>query len=196
MPTDLTELLRSRRSIRRFKPEPVPTPVIERLLETATYAPSAHNLQPWRFVVMQDREYRTSLGMALTQKMRLDMQAAGASETEIETRVSRSLRRLQQAPLAIVLCREVTAVKSQEEAERIMAIQSVALAGLQLLLAAHAEGLGGVWICWPVFAPEETHQALSLPDSWEAQAMIFLGYPDESPHQREKLPTSEIILVR
>jgi nitroreductase len=62
-----------------------------------------------------------------------------------------------------------------------MGTQSVALAGLQLLLAAHAEGLGGTWICWPLFAPEETRQSLDLPSEWEPQAMIFLGYPAEEP---------------
>ena len=60
-------------------------------------------------------------------------------------------------------------------------MKSVALAGLQLLLAAHAEGLGGTWICWPLFAPEETRQSLDLPSVWEPQGMIFLGYPAEEP---------------
>jgi nitroreductase len=49
------------------------------------------------------------------------------------------------------------------------------------LLAAHAEGLGGNWICWPLYAQEATCTALELPETWEPQAMYFLGYPDEIP---------------
>ncbi|MEW5941732.1 MAG: nitroreductase family protein, partial [Chloroflexota bacterium] len=58
MPTSANELhafLRTRRSIRRFKPDPVPGEVVSRILATATYAPSAHNLQPWRFIVINPR---------------------------------------------------------------------------------------------------------------------------------------------
>src|SRR5215475_1912615 len=52
--TDLHNFLRTRRSIRRFKPDPVPDPVIQNILLTAAFAPSAHNRQPWRFVVVTD----------------------------------------------------------------------------------------------------------------------------------------------
>ncbi len=78
---DFQTFLRTRRSIRRFlgpaaktgKPDPstgsgrrpVPAPVIERILETATYAPSAHNLQPWRFVIVQTDAAKADLGQAL-----------------------------------------------------------------------------------------------------------------------------------
>ena len=83
MSIDLHDFLRTRRSIRRFKPDRVPAPVIKRILETATYAPSAHNLQPWRFVVVAAVSARTCLGQALTDKMRSDMTAQDAPESEI-----------------------------------------------------------------------------------------------------------------
>jgi coenzyme F420-0:L-glutamate ligase/coenzyme F420-1:gamma-L-glutamate ligase len=75
-----------------------------------------------------------------------------------------------------------------------MGTQSVALAGLQLLLAAHAEGLGGTWICWPLFAPEETRQVLGLPSIWEPQGLLFLGYPLEQPDAPVRIPKEEISL--
>ena len=66
-----------------------------------------------------------------------------------------------------------------------MGIQSTALAGLQLMLAAHAEGLGSNWICWPLYAQEATRAALELPKTWEPQALYFLGYPNETPKIKE-----------
>jgi nitroreductase len=98
-----------------------------------------------------------------------------------------SLRRMDEAPVVIILCRDVTDVRADTPEETVMGIQSTALAGLQLLLAAHAEGLGGNWICWPLYAQEATRNALVLPKTWEPQAMYFLGYPAEIPEPREKI---------
>jgi F420 biosynthesis protein FbiB-like protein len=190
-----TTLLLTRRSIRRFKPDPVPDSVIQRILTTAIHAPSAHNLQPWRFVLVPPSApgVRTRLGAALTAAMRRDMAAEGLPQIEIETRVARSLRRLNEAPVVIVLCRDVHAVREHRVQDEIMAIQSVANAGTYLLLAAHAEGLGGNWICWPLYAQAETRSALGLPENWEPQAMFFLGYPDETPKEKVLKPLEEVV---
>lgn len=198
MNTERHEFLRTRRSVRRFKPDPVPAPVIDRIMATATYAPSAHNLQPWRFVRLQSAEAKTRLGEALTTKMRADMSAEGAPEAETMLRVERSLRRIDEAPVIIVFCRDASAVRVDTPEEMIMGIQSVAMAGLQLLLAAQAEGLGGNWICWPLYAQEETRQALHLPATWEPQGMLFLGYAEEDgkPKDKKLRPLEEILMVK
>ena len=200
MPTsadDLHTFLRTRRSIRRFKPDPVADSVIERILTTATYAPSAHNLQPWRFVIVGRNDIplhktRSRLAQALTTSMRADMLSEGAPESDIEKRVTTSLRRMDEAPVIILLCRDATAIRTDAPEEVTMSIQSTALAGLQLLLAAHAEGLGGNWICWPLYAQKETQKALELPETWEPQAMFFLGYADEIPAPRKLKILSQI----
>jgi coenzyme F420-0:L-glutamate ligase / coenzyme F420-1:gamma-L-glutamate ligase len=196
MHTDLHTFLRSRRSIRSFKDESIPDSVVDRMLLTAIHAPSAHNLQPWRFVKIQDLAVKHKLGAVFTNKMRADLLTSGSEEIEIESRAKRSLIRLTEAPLVILLCRDIASVKGPAPEEHTMAIQSVALAGLQLLLAAHAEGLGGSWICWPLFASLETINALSLPESWQPQAMFFIGHPDEAPLRRESIPLEEIVLTR
>ena len=192
---DLHHLLRTRRSIRRFKADPIPDSVIESILTTSTYAPSAHNRQPWRFAIVKQkaRSLKSRLGLAITSKMREDMQAEGATDTDIEKRVNSSLRRIEEAPLAIILCRDVEDVRVDTEQEKVMGTQSVASAGLQLLLAAHAEGLGGNWICWPLYAPEAVRTVLDLPFSWEPQAMYFLGYPEEEPQIKERKSLKEIV---
>ena len=183
--TDLHTFLQTRRSIRRFKPDPVPDSVIERILTTATFAPSAHNQQPWRFAVLTDASVKTHLGETITSKMRADMQAEVADTSDIEKRAAISLRRLNEAPLIIVLCRDTTTVRVDTPEEVLMGIQSSALAGLQLMLAAHAEGLGSNWICWPLYAQEATRTVLELPETWEPQAMYFFGYPAETPKTKE-----------
>lgn len=191
---ELHLFLRSRRSVRRFKPDPVPVPIIERILKTANYAPSAHNLQPWKFVMVVDATSRIRLGEALTTKMRADMRAAGALDTEVELRTERSMLRLEQAPVVILLCRDTTAVRTDDQEEVFMAMQSVAACGMQLLLAAHAEGLGGNWICWPLYAQDAARAALKLPATWESQAMFILGFADEQPREKQRKELASISL--
>ena len=195
MPTkeDLHTFLQTRRSIRRFKPDPVPDSVIESILHTATFAPSAHNRQPWRFAVVTNPAVKTRLGEAITSKMRADMQAEGADKSDIDKRVTLSLRRMDEAPLVIVLCRDKTDVRVDTPEEAVMGIQSTALAGLQLLLAAHAEGLGSNWICWALYAQEAARSALELPETWEPQALYFLGYPAEAAEPKDRKSIKEII---
>jgi coenzyme F420-0:L-glutamate ligase/coenzyme F420-1:gamma-L-glutamate ligase len=190
---DLHEFLRSRRSVRRFKPDPIADSVIERILTTATYAPSAHNLQPWRFVVVKNPAIKSRLAKALTNKMQLDMQFEGAAESEIEKRVTNSIRRIHEAPVIILLCRDVTAVRVNTLEENIMNIQSTALAGLQLMLAAQAESLGANWICWPLYAQEATQGVLSLPEAWEPQAMIIVGYANELVKEKKLIVIPELV---
>jgi coenzyme F420-0:L-glutamate ligase/coenzyme F420-1:gamma-L-glutamate ligase len=192
---DVHNFLRSRRSVRHFKPDPIPDSVIERILTTATYAPSAHNLQPWRFVIIKNQAVRSELARALTTKMRLDMQAEGAPKADLEKRMANSLRRIDEAPVIILLCRDVTAVRVDTPEETVMNIQSTALVALQLLLAAHAEGLGGNWICWPLYATQETQTTLGLSKSWEPQAMIFVGYAIDVIKNKNLKPITELMKI-
>jgi len=78
----------------------------------------------------------------------------------------------------------------RQQAERVMAGQSVALAAQNVLLAAFAEGLGACWMCAPLFCPDAVRAVLSLPDDWEAQALLTMGYPaEERQSSREPVET-------
>ncbi len=198
MTTDLLDFLRSRRSVRHFRQEQVPHEIIETILEVATFAPSAHHQQPWRFVVITDREGKLRLAQVITDQFRADAQRAAIPEAEIQARIERTMRRTGEAPVIILLLLDTSQVREQKDpsarqAEEWMAGQSVALAGLQLLLAAHAEGLGGVWICWPLFAMRATCQVLDLPLEWKPQGMVFIGYPAEKPNAPIRKPLAEIV---
>lgn len=192
-------LLLSRRSVRRFQPRPVPQAVIQRLLEAATWAPSAHHRQPWRFAVLASLPARQRLAQALGEAFRQDLSADGLPPEEVEAQVDRSRQRIQQAPLAILLCLDLSAGDAYPDAarqgfEHWMGVQSVALAGGHLLLAAWAQGLGSVWMCAPLFAPQAAVQALALPPNWQPQALILLGYPSKIPAPRPRRPLEEVAL--
>jgi coenzyme F420-0:L-glutamate ligase / coenzyme F420-1:gamma-L-glutamate ligase len=191
-PSVFNNFLRSRRSIRTFTDEPIPEEVLREILETATYASSAHGMQPWRFVVVEGQGARKALGAALTGRMQSDMAAENVPETEIRQRVERSLSRIHAAPGIVLLCRECEAVRIQSPQEEQMGMQSLAMAGLQLMLAAHAHGIGSVWICWSLYAPEETRHALALPETWQPQGMIFLGYAAGTPRKKKLKPAKDV----
>lgn len=187
--------LRSRRSTRKFNGQRIPDEVLREILETATFAPSAHGLQPWRFALIESKSARSALGKALTERMQNDMQAENTPEAEIRSRAERSLRRIAEAPHIVLLCRDAEAVRAPSPEEALMGMQSVAMAGLQLMLAAHARGLSANWICWPLYAQEETIRALNLPPAWQPQGMVFLGYPAEQPGEKALKPLDDIILT-
>ncbi len=194
---DLHQFLRSRRSIRRFKPDPVPDSVIKNILTTATFAPSAHNRQPWRFCVVTDVSVKQKLADAMAIEFERDLENDQLPQTEIQKRTKRSRERMTAAPVLVILCLDMSEMdvypdKKRKQAEFRMAMQSVANAGMQLMLAAHAEGLGSVWVCSPLFVQETIQSVLNLPKTWEPQAMFFVGYPDVIPDVRERKTLDEI----
>ena len=185
------DFLRSRRSVRRFQPEPLEAEVVERMLTTASSASSAHNRQPWRYAVVSTAAARSRLAETMAAAFRQDLEADGTPAEKIQALVDRSLARIQSAPLAIVLCMDATDMDvypdaRRAEAEQTMAVQSTANAGTTLLLAAHAEGLGAVWNCGPLFAPDAVVSALELPATWKPQALILIGKPAEPPPVRTR----------
>ncbi|MFN8374596.1 MAG: nitroreductase family protein [Anaerolineae bacterium] len=177
-----------RRSIRRYRPEPVPREMIEALLDAAIWAPSAHNRQPWRFAVIQDAQQKRHLAEAMALRLRQDLQADGVAAETAARDVERSVERMTNAPVLIVVSVSLVDMDVYPDAVRmqheyVMAVQSTAMAGQNLLLAAHDVGLGACWLCAPLFCPEIVRECLDLPADWQPQGLITLGYPAQ---QREK----------
>lgn len=190
-------MLEERRSVRRFSDQEVSRDVLERILETASRAPSAHNQQPWRFVVLETRLARERLAKAMGGDFRKDLQADGYSEETVDYQVERSYRRIVEAPMAVLVCLDMAIVDSYPDASRqraafLMAVQSVAMAGENLLLAAHAVGLGAVWMCAPLFTPQVVQAEFSLPEGWQPQGLVLIGHAEKVPGLRERRPISEL----
>jgi F420 biosynthesis protein FbiB-like protein len=179
------DILFTRRSLRRYLPEPVPTALIEQILEAATWAPSAHNRQPWRFAVTTDSARKQHLARAMGIRLRYDLERDGLAEELIVKDTIRSYDRITSAPALIVVCLSMLDMDTypddcRQQHEFLMAAQSTAMAGQNLLLAAHALGLGACWMCAPLFAPDVVRDALDLPGDWQPQGMVTLGYPAET----------------
>ena len=122
-------------------------------------------------------------------------------QAEIQKRISRSRERIIAAPVVIVLSVDMSDMdvypdEKRNKAEYLMAVQSAANAGMQMLLATHAEGLGGVWVCSPLFVQETIQYVLGLPKTWEPQAMFFIGHPEVIPEVRERKPLDIVIIRR
>ncbi len=180
----LFELIKSRRSIRCYTEETIPRETITRLLEAATWAPSAHNRQPWRFAVLSRLADKNRLARAMGARLRADRTADGDDPADIERDVARSYARLTGAPVLIIVCLSMVDMDRYPDAQRtrnewVMAAQSVAMAAQNLLLLAQAEGLAACWACAPLFAPEAVKDTLGLPEDWEVQGLITLGKAGE-----------------
>ncbi len=190
-------LIRSRRSIRRYEDRPVPAEILWELLEAARWAPSAHNRQPWRFVVLVDVQRRRMLAEAMGERLRHDLLADGLPAGEVERQVTRSVARISQAPAAIVAFLSMADMdqypdERRQLLERTMAVQSVALAVQNMLLLAHAHGLGACWMCAPLFCPDVVRDALDVPADWEAQVLVTVGYPAET-RAKERSPLDDLV---
>lgn len=153
----------TRTSIRKFKSQAVESDKIETMLRAAMAAPTAVNKQPWHFVVVNDRQVLDRLA---GQGRRGDM--------------------LRNAPLAIVVCGNMEKALDGEAAD--FWIQDVSAATENLLLAAHAMGLGAVWTgVYPIKdRVNQVAQAMGTPEQIVPFCAIVIGYPDEQPQPKDK----------
>jgi coenzyme F420-0:L-glutamate ligase/coenzyme F420-1:gamma-L-glutamate ligase len=176
----------------------VPDSVLRDILHTATFAPSAHHRQPWRFAVLTGADSKHHLAESMAAEFRRDLEKDNLPGDKIDARVNKSRERITSAPVVIMLCLDMREMdvypdEARKKAEYLIATQSVANAGMQLLLAAHAEGLGGVWVCSPMFAQETVQNALNISSDWEPQAMFLIGYPVEIPEPRVRKSLEEVV---
>ena len=181
---EFIELIRTRRSIRRYENQIVPHDLIDKILDAARWAPSSHNRQPWRFAVVEGDETKRALAAAMGERLRADLERDGAPREFIDKDTTRSYQRITSAPVVIIACATLRDMDQypdarRSRAENLMATQSVAMAVQNLLLAAHALGLGACWMCAPLFVPDTVREILKLEADWEPQALITLGYPAE-----------------
>ena|SRR5258706_2547010 len=199
-PADVLSLIRARRSIRRFESRPVDPSLIDNLLEAAVWAPSAHNRQPWRFVVIVDEAQRRLLADRMAERLASDLRADGLGEEAITADTSRSRARIGGAPILFLVCISMLDMDhfpdaARENLERMMAVQSASMAAQNLLLMAHAYGLGACWLCAPMFCPDVVTDALSLPADFEPQGLIAAGYPAES-REKTREPLASRVITR
>ena len=181
---DLLDAIRQRRSIRKYLPTKVPKELVEEVLVGAGWAPSAHNAQPWRFIVLADAGVKRELALAMADVWAADM--AHDSVTIDEQKRAAKVERFANAPVLILACLTMDGMQKfsderRQKCERDLAMQSLGAAIQNLLLAAHSKGLGACWFCAPSFCKENVRKVLKIPVAVEPEALIALGYPAENP---------------
>jgi len=180
---DLYEAIKGRRSVRKFKSTPVPKDLIEKIFEVALWAPSGMNRQNWKFFVLagERKEELVSISSTSFQYLEPQLQQLYAEKPKIIESTRRFFKRLGEAP--IVVC----AYFEPANMEDVTSVQNVAAAIQNLLLVAHAEGLGTCWMTGPVTVANEISRFLGVKDM-TLVAITPMGYPDETPKVPPRKP--------
>lgn len=189
-----------RQSVRAFSTDRIDGALVERAIEAAGWAPSPHGTQPWRFVVIEEEHIRFGLADAMGDSWRTQLRSDGVPESEIEGRVRRSKDRLERAPVVVILCLHLGEAHpypdpSRQDAERLMAIQSLGAAAQNFLLMLEALELAAGWMCAPLFCPEVIVDYLQLPQDVAPQAMFPIGKMAQPPKRRPRR-SLEALIVR
>lgn len=162
------ENIMTRTSIRQYKDQPVEQEKIDILLKAAMAAPSAVNLQPWHFIVITDKQ---TIGLL-----------SGQQTTN--------------APLLIAVCGDTDKTTTPDGKMKLpdFWVEDVSAATENLLLAAHALGLGAVWTgVYPAMdRTAEVANVLNCPKNIVPMAVVRIGYPDESPEPKDKFKEENI----
>jgi coenzyme F420-0:L-glutamate ligase/coenzyme F420-1:gamma-L-glutamate ligase len=195
----LNELIRGRRSVRRYTDQPVTRAQIEQVLEAARWAPSPHGRMPWRFAVLTRPEPKLRLAEAMGDEWRRQLALDGQDAATVELRRRKSHERIVGAPAVIVPCLyladlDVYPDQGRNAAEATMAVQSLGCAIQNMLLMAYHLGLDGGWMCAPLFCPEVVAAALDLDPALTPHALITLGYAAADPVRRARLPVEELVV--
>ena len=164
------EVVRTRRSIRAYRPDPIPEDAFNRVLEATRVAPSGSNRQPWRFIIVKDEGLKRRLA------------AACGNQGFIA-----------EAPVVVVACGfDINYNRGGYMGEMSMLVD-VSIAFTHLILAARAEGLGTCWI--GAFDNDEVKEILEIPEDVNVVAVTPLGYleDDRFPEPGPRKPLTEIV---
>jgi nitroreductase len=168
--TDLSEAIKGRRSIRRYKKQKISKEAVTKLIAAASYAPSAGNIQPWHFIIARNPAVKKKLA------------EAAYHQTHIE-----------EAPIIIVVFADekTSSMGYGSRGRTLYCLQDTAAATQNILLTAYSMGLG---TCWTgSFNEDEVKEAVNAPEGVRPIAMISVGYPDVTPRQRNRKLLSEIV---
>jgi nitroreductase len=189
------ELARRRRSVRRFEARGVPGPLVDRLLEAASLAPSAGNRQPYRLIVASARATIEAMERAVVEAVRAIVEGARPDRAADLEAYTRSFLVFADAPLLFAPIHRagVDPLGAALAASGLEAISSVSAAIMSLLLAAEACGLGACWMTGPLVAAPALRAILEVPEGWDLSALVPVGYPAERPPAPPRRPLARLV---
>ena len=189
---ELQEAVMTRRSVRKYKDTPVPREVLEQLLETACWAPSAENMQPWYFVALTQQEDIRLLQETMervSEAMKPHLEELYPRHPRIVKDVTGFLRRLGGAPVYVLVF-----LQQDYGPVRDSMLESTAAAIQNLLLAAHEKGLGTCWVNAATglgYGP--ALRELFAPEKGEFVSLVTLGYSEQKPRTPGRKPGRWVI---
>lgn len=183
---DAIEALKTRRSIGKVLDKEVPKELIERIIEAATWAPNHFKTEPWRFFVLTG-DGRKPLGETLAHIAAQNMDDPSSEENK--NKLDRVRKNPFRAPVVIV-----AAVEPSDNPKAILKEEYAAVnAGVQnMLLAAHALGLGAIWRTGKPCYDREISNLFGLSEKGEVIGFIYVGYPDMKPPTRKRKSVDEV----
>jgi coenzyme F420-0:L-glutamate ligase/coenzyme F420-1:gamma-L-glutamate ligase len=190
----------ARRTVRAFRPEPVPREVVLRAVAAAATAPAPHHTHPWRFVLVESPQARTQLLDAMLAAWVDDLRTDGLDDAAVTTRTSRGAV-LRGAPTLVVPClvtrgRHAYPDTRRATAERTMFVLAMGAGIENLLVTLAADGVGSAWVSSTLFCPQVARDALDLPGDWEPMGAVAVGYAATSPPARPPRDPGDAVLVR
>lgn len=194
---DVYEAMRRRRTVRRFRRDPVPDDAVQRILEAGRLAPSGGNLQNWVFGVVRDPGQIRTLAAAAGEQ---DWIASAPMLMALCTNIGPEVRSdpadelasaLDRIRLGEALLRHLADFPDPRRVQSLVGEGNVLLPGAHMVLAAAAEGLAASWIGFMDL--REISDQLRLPDELICEFMLAIGYPDETPDPLERRPLAEIV---
>jgi coenzyme F420-0:L-glutamate ligase/coenzyme F420-1:gamma-L-glutamate ligase len=195
----LTNCMKSRRSYKfPFKDKKVDRNIVNECIDIARWAPSAHNGQFWRYILIEKLEVREKLIKLMNQKLRNDLTNDGKSEDFIEFKLNKTRINFLNAPTLVLLCLDILELEKYPDKERlenefILGVQSISSSATYLLLAFEMKKLAACWYCAPLFAKIIIKETLNLPESYVPMAFFTVGYPIKSVHAPPRKKLQEII---
>ena len=201
---ELIETIKSRRSIRKFKTDPIPDEYVTNLIEAGRLAPSGSNLQATRYVIIKSLETRTKLAECtpLPFVTRAPLIIACCIDKQVLTTTNARTKELIEANAFIdtPLANMSTDSEALEKRKKDMDEESLksylnlnaAIALEHIALRAVDLGLGSCWIM--MFNSKKVKEILELDERYEVVALLPIGYPDQSPVQRPRLQLDELVI--
>jgi coenzyme F420-0:L-glutamate ligase / coenzyme F420-1:gamma-L-glutamate ligase len=194
------DLVTSRRTVRTYLDLPVPREAVRVALAAALTAPAPHHTRPVRFLVLEEKQARQQLLIAMEKQWRTDLLNDGLSAQQIDRRVARG-NMLHQAPMLIAPFLVLDGAHQYPDERRTSAENTMfTIAGgaaiENALIALHGEGLGAAWISSTIFCPDVVTSHLGLPSSWRPLGLIAVGYPDGDSTPRPAIDLDEFVEFR
>jgi nitroreductase len=199
----LLELMKARRSVRRFLDRPVSHETIEKLVEAARWAPSNHNRQGWKFLVFEDRERIRELARQARKRLAEKLSGASPLLSQHAHETVQHATLFEGAPcVMLVMHKRPTAVSGEAtaglESPDLVSGEplSAAMAVQNMLLAASALGLGACVMTAPLLAGEVFEAIPDLPAGLVPTCLVAVGYPADSPPAPRRKRLEQILEYR